>query len=1280
MLPLSALQTGILAASGSSKSDQVYVTQAVFQLSELVDAKRWSNVWRALIERHEALRAIFLTDRASEPVQVIVDSAFAEIPVLHLQSQALLESTLKTEREQGFDLEREPPLRLKLITVNDRCFHVLTFHHVLLDGWSVENLMSEALALYASRELDEPVSIRRYLAWYRSQRESAGQYWTQALDDWPGPVQIAGDSANDGDGIQDAAIEHLLDEHQTDALKKLAQEYSSTTNAILTALWTALLARVSGDTDITFGVVNAGRDAPVLGISKIVGLLMNAMPVRVQSSDAQTVAQLAADVTERISSGAVNGHLPVGDMLRSAGVTAVPETPWNTMLVFEKVPELADIPGELSIVSREYSDQTSVALSVLVFPEKDNLRFKFQYNSARFEKHTVNALVHGLICGIEKFTADPDTRLGEYRFGAPPHDGPVPAKSPGVPPSVVGQIQQNFATHPDAIAIVQGDRQHTYAELGLRTSQAILWFRSQQLQPGCPVVTALPTSFDAVAIILGALHCGHPYVYLDPAYPPAHHSRVMDVLADEFKTTIPRIGAENTGAHTGVDEIFADQQTGHIDAPRTPIAIEDDLAYVVFTSGSSGKPKGVKVSHANLNYSNAARNEVYADRPERFLLLSSLAFDSSVVGLFWTLSSGGTLTLPTDSLAKSLDQLPELVQRHQITHTLCLPSVYAVLLERASPEQLESLRCVIVAGENCSAQVVQSHDAGTTATTLFNEYGPSEATVWCSATQLCEDNIADGISIGSPPPQTAATIVNKNREVLADGLAGELVVTGPGVAQGYIGAVEDGAFFTRGADRCYATGDLGVVRDGMIYLLGRDDAQVKVNGVRIELADVERQIESIEHVDSAVVVATSDPQGRTRLAGHFVANAGIDVDSSTIIEKLRTLVPAAAVPSQLTRCDDFPRLPNGKVDRGALATSSSVVVEQPATGDVNASATIRALMQRVTGVAPDSDLASFFDIGGDSLGAVNLVDRVNSEFDVSLNVADVYSSPTPRDLADLVNRRAGRTDWLAVTPITTTGKHLPLYFGYGNAAILGQHLGPDIPLSWVVHGRHGIVFPTASIVELASRHYRQIRDRQPVGPYCLAGFSFGALVMVEIARLLRDAGESVPMLVLIDPTSPPNGAIPGGLKRASRLLARRDVSVASRLRFQVASAARTIRSTVGSPDLPKQADTLATMTLQTGDRIDRTTIIKEVSSRLAEHPFSVCPGKATVVLPAPSSARTLHNANQQMLWDSLFADEVEHLEVPVGGSHTELFADVDAMNSVADLLRSAVIDASEKPD
>jgi surfactin family lipopeptide synthetase A len=425
----------------------------------------------------------------------------------------------------------------------------------------------------------------------------------------------------------------------------------------------------------------------------------------------------------------------------------------------------------------------------------------------------------------------------------------------------------------------------------------------------------------------------------------------------------------------------------------------DSLAYIIYTSGSTGAPKGVTVTHSNLFYSNAARPLYYGDNVGSFLLLSSFAFDSSVAGIFWTLTGGGTLVLPAAGEERDIDRLAALIASHRVTHTLALPSLYSLLLDYAPSGALDSLRAVIVAGEACPPEMGAKHAARVSQAALFNEYGPTEASVWASVYRLPADSAQSTVPIGKATANTLLYVLDRRGRPVPVGVPGELVIGGPGVVPGYWNrpelTAERFAPNLLGQGRVYRTGDrVRWLPDGNLEFLGRADNQVKVRGFRIELDEIENTLRQHETVSGALVIHKAG-----RLIAYLTAQPGTQPEPAlgeAIRAELARQLPDYMLPSALLWLDNFPRTPNGKIDRKNLPDPGAIEgrVEEFAAPATETERKIQAIWSdlldaRQVGVRDD-----FFMLGGHSLLMIQLVSRLRQAFDFPVPLNAVMDART----------------------------------------------------------------------------------------------------------------------------------------------------------------------------------------------------------------------------------------------------------------------------------------------
>lgn len=576
---------------------------------------------------------------------------------------------------------------------------------------------------------------------------------------------------------------------------------------------------------------------------------------------------------------------------------------------------------------------------------------------------------------------------------------------PGRLPPVTETVAEHARTKPSEIAVSSGGVEVCRTDLDAWAGHIAARLADLGASRGDHVAVLADPSVAMVAAVLGVLKCGAAYVPIDPAQPDRRvREIVLDCRAHLAVVTgdlAPRLRDLDVAVVRAKDH--RESAVGTVAAGRPAAVAGTDSAYVIYTSGSTGEPKGVVVEHRQLAASTYARRRVYPGAPV-FLLVSPLAFDSSVAGLWGTLTSGGRLVVATSTEVSDPERLVRLIDRHRVTHVLCVPSLYSVLLdaaERLGVGPLRSLDSVIVAGEPLSEQLVHRHFAlQPRGVALVNEYGPTEATVWASYRRFTTPG---PVSIGGPIPGANLYVLDERRQPVPCGVEGELYIGGAGVARGYLhrpGAtsrvfIADPLAGVAGA-RMYRTGDL--VRwsqAGTLEFLGRRDHQVKIRGHRVELGAVEAVLRDIPAVRDAIVLPDLS---RTSLVGFLLARRDAFLES--IREQLAARVPAAMVPARMVILDEFPHNLSGKVDRAKLGALLEPEQARPvpslptgAAGD-GLTAQVTAAWAEVLRVSDVPSDTNFFDLGGHSLTMFRLQDALERHSGVRPSIVDLFRHTT----------------------------------------------------------------------------------------------------------------------------------------------------------------------------------------------------------------------------------------------------------------------------------------------
>ncbi|HZI16962.1 MAG TPA: amino acid adenylation domain-containing protein [Pyrinomonadaceae bacterium] len=1031
--PLTPLQQGLLFHTLYAPDSGVYFTQLVCTLHADLDAVAFRHAWQQTLDHYPVLRTAFAWAGVEEPLQIVhrrVTLPWEEEDwreAAPAEREARLATYVAENQRRGFDLSTAPLTRCALFRAEDAVYQVVwSFHHLLLDGWGLAIVVGEVFAAYDAicRGHDLLVKpsrpFRDYVAWLKQQDLPEEEFWRRTLAGFTAPVSLGVERAPGGaDGEGDyGTLRVRLPKQTTAALQALAQAHQLTLNTVLQGAWALLLSRYSGEEDVVFGATVSGRPAALPGVESIVGIFINTIPARVVVEPGARLVPWLREIQAQQVEARQYEHSPL------AQIQAWSDVPrgrplFENVLVFENYPvdsAMKNAGGSSLVVgSVRAVEKMNYPLSLTVMPAEE-LSLRLSYDERRYGAATIGRMMGHLRTLLEEMAARPDARLHElgtltaperrqliHEFNETAADYPRDL--------LIGELfERQAARTPGAVAVVSGGGSLTYAELNARANQLANHLRALGVGPEVAVGLCVERSIEMVVGLVGILKAGGAYVPLDPAYPTDRLAFMIEDAAVSVLLTQERLEAE-LPAHWG-HTLFLDSEWEAVVAAESeanfgPTCAPENAAYVIYTSGSTGRPKGVVVSHRNLVHSTAARFRYYREPVGNFLLIPSFAFDSSVAVIFWTLTSGGALTLPREGGQRDPRHLSELIRRDGVTHLLCLPSLYDMLLAQSRGAELDSLTTVIVAGEAFPKELVGRHFARATRAEMFNEYGPTEGTVWSSAHRF--DSPGAAVPIGRPVPNVRLYVLDRAGQVAPVGVAGELHVAGEGVARGYLARraltaerfIPD-PFSSEPGGRLYRTGDLArYLEDGTVEYLGRTDNQVKVRGYRIELGEVENALAQAAAVEGCVVVAREDVPGERRLVAYLVAGDGGAPPPPQLRSQLAERLPEYMIPSAFVVLDELPLNANGKLDRGRLpapeATRDGVSAgfAAPSTPVEEALAEIwgQVLGQERVGVDDN-----FFELGGDSIRSVQIMVKAQ-ERGIGLTLPQVFEHPTVRGLA-----------------------------------------------------------------------------------------------------------------------------------------------------------------------------------------------------------------------------------------------------------------------------------------
>ena len=1046
-------------------SSPAYNLASAFRPSGSVAPTDLERSLNQVVSRHRLLRSTFRA-RRDAVMQVVHPHVPVPVEVMEVEGGAVL-TTAVGEARKPFDLETGPLIRMRIIEVpstHDRLV-LLVVHHILADERSLGRLWRELAEAYAGQppETSDQRQFDDYVYWQtqrgRSDRERELDYWQRKLT--PPPDDVALPTARptgDGRGRRGRLLRQTVGGPVQQDIRRLATATGATPFLVCAFAFRLLLERYDPGRSIAFATPVSTRSHPAA--ADMIGYFLNPVVLGGSADEGRSVAenveQFARETRERLAHAA----LPF-DVLAEA--LAPPRQPgrhpiFQVMFVFQETPTPPTL-GDLHLepVALDLGE-SKFDLTLFVSQARDTLEVAVEYRADRFGEigmrnllgHYATLLTHLAddpgrpAAGVPMLTPAEERRLLTEWQGA--------AFDPNDHASLLQQILERTRCAPDAPAVVCGGAVWRYDQL-----RTVAWAVARRLSasgvaPGDRVGLFVDRSAWLVAGVLGTHWAGAAYVPLDPGYLAARNGALLE---DAAVTTVLTTAALRRRLPAGpwepvcLDALDAPTVVDHrgADDVALPPLSPASPAYILYTSGSTGHPKGVLVTHGNLSTSTAARLAVYDSPPERFLLLPSIAFDSSVAGIFWTLSSGGTLVVPTETEARDPCRLATLAAEARVTTLLCVPSLYGPMV-RSAGDRLQGLTTAIVACERCSSRLVREHFRVAPHVRLLNEYGPTETTVWATVHEITERDAEQSVPIGRPIPGVQVHVLDGRGRAVPAGVPGQAWIAGPTVAQGYWKRpsltrerfVVDAE--SPDADtRMYRTGDrVAWTTEGTLRFLGRDDDQVKLRGFRIELGEIEAVLVDQPEVEEAAVVvsglgaadsADADPEDPTQLVAflHTVGDRR-DITWQTAVERR---LPSFMVPGRYIELPELPRSPNGKIDRGQLREMALEPLppraseSQPVTELEQVLVTLwEGLLRRVgIGVADN-----FFELEGHSLLVVAMTDVIERDHGVILAASDVFQHPTVRELARRIADR-GPTDvttYAHLFPIQPGGRGTPFIF------------------------------------------------------------------------------------------------------------------------------------------------------------------------------------------------------------------------------------------------------------
>lgn len=978
------------------------VSKAVYLIEGNLDRAMFEQALRRVMERHEICRSVYKSiPGLPEPVQVLEEEValHASATGRRLENAPIFDWEITAIRADQHELRVQ--------------FPAASADYSTLELFANDLARQYQHAVAGTEDGSEPMQYLDYAQWQidlqsSSEARPGQQFWRNFEQE---AVRHALALETGAETFQSAVEERRIDSALLADVSGSATGAGVSNDTLILAAWAAFCAQLGeSDSEVTLGIYSNGRNFEEL--KEALGPYDRYLPVRIaiaHEDPAEIVVQ-----TAQAGFAAAQQHQ---EFFAAGTQKSGRDEAMEFLFAYRTSAAHAESP-RISISIRSALSHSEPFKLKLEYVDGAAPALRLFYNSKRFSAEYGSILADRFETFLREFASRQKVPVRELKIASAAEIAIAlnrfARQAPAEPaaPTVLELFDAKVAHHPQRPALICGGEVLTYAELDARANRLAHRLLGLGVRSGAPVALSAERSFEMIVGLLGIQKAGGAYVPLDPSYPKERLESVLHDCGAEVLVATPNLLAR-LPVHRGHMVALSDSALAGESSKAPDVAIQPgNSAYIIYTSGSTGQPKGVPITHRNLAYSTAARLAFYQEPISNYLLLSSFAFDSSIAGIFWSLAQGATLTIPREGTQQDPKELLALIREYKVSHLLALPSFYQAIIDQASPLDVASLTTVIVAGEACTVDLVQRHYRKVPKAQLFNEYGPTEGTVW-STVHRCDRAEAGVVPIGRPVPNMSIYILDERRRPSGVGQLGEIYIGGPAVASGYLHRAEltSEKFvadpFNDNGTRLYRTGDLGRFRtDGLIEFHGRIDEQVKIRGFRIEIGEIECVLGRHPDVREAVVALREDTPGEKRLVAYVVPKDQAHLSIPELRLFAQDKLPQFMIPAQFVSLRTLPLMPNGKIDRKTLPVPEELERSEkrylaPRNPDEEQLARIWSDVLKLEKVGIEEN---FFDLGGHSLLAIQVIARVRDSFKLELPMAAFFEAPTIGGMAVALGR------------------------------------------------------------------------------------------------------------------------------------------------------------------------------------------------------------------------------------------------------------------------------------
>lgn len=1045
---LSPMQEGMLFHYLNDINKHQYLEQLCLTLKGDIDSELIKKSWDYVAHSNEMLRTVYKWDRLEKPIQIVLKNYKTPIQTYNLEHNNSLEKESKAKSiinkayAEGIDLINAP-LRIDVIKKTCNTYElVITYHHIIYDGWSNGILIREfiqACNLYKKNKSPvkkEKNKYKEFIKWCKNQdKQKEEKYWTDFFRSYHTIASLSIRN-NSKKNISIDTIKKKLSKETTEDLNKFCRTNNITFATVLYTAWGILLKKYNNANDIVFGTPVSGRNAKILDIENMVGLFINTLPIRIKANGKNSIESVLKKVDEQLKEREEYQNTPLVDIIKYSKIDNSEEL-FDTLVVIENYPLDKVLNHQSNCVKIEkyaIKEMTNYKLTLSIM-DFNGLSLELSYDENSFSKIYLKNLIEHYQNVIKEIIYNAKSSLNKIQMLSPQEKQHILEDFNNTKleypkdKTIQGLFEEQVLKSPHKIALICDDKCLTYKQLNDKSNQLARILINRNVNKDCIVGIFMNRSLEMVIGIIAILKAGGAYLPIDSTYPDSRTQYMIEDSGIEIllsqSSLKPKLKTKKQVIMLDDEKIYNGDSTNLEQKSKA-----NNLAYVIYTSGSTGQPKGVMIEHSSLvnfiySFNNQFQNKI--SHEDNCLSITNVSFDVSVGEMFLPLLFGARLVLYKENKLKDISSFVNSIVQNNISFTYIPPSILNdVYNELENYKDVLNLSKILVGVEPIKDNMVEQYFTLNKQMEIINGYGPTETTI-CSTMYKYLNKVPTGenISIGRPIGNTQIYILNEQYNICPVGVAGDIYISGYGLARGYLNRADlskekfiDNPFKANG--KMYKTGDIAKwTQSGNIYFLGRIDNQAKIRGYRIEFGEIEAKLIEHELINEAVVIAKEDNKNSKYLCAYITSQNNISF--SELREHLSKDLPDYMIPSYFIQLDKLPITNNGKIDRKKLPHPDINTVEEGSyeapTSEIEDK--LVSIWEEILSVSNIGINHNFFELGGHSLKLTTLMSRIHKELNVQIPLNIIFNLPTIKNIADYI-RTGEKSIYKDILPVEKT--------------------------------------------------------------------------------------------------------------------------------------------------------------------------------------------------------------------------------------------------------------------